>query len=156
MDGLLEAWGSAGTTNATDRSMTKAIPTIQKYMTTSPHSIGAEQVLSQAHAMMRQHEIRHLPVLQGGILVGMLSERDLALIETLKDVDPTKVTVEDAMTINPYFVSPDAPLDEVVTHMAEHKHGSAVVMQNGHVVGIFTSVDVCRSFAELLRTRLAG
>jgi acetoin utilization protein AcuB len=135
--------------------MSKPIPTIQKHMTTSPHSIGADQPLSRAHAFLREHRIRHLPVLTGGKLVGMLSDRDLHLVESLKDVDPEKVLVEDAMSTIIYAVTPDQPLDEVVSTMAEHKYGSAVVMQNGKVVGIFTTVDVCRTLAELLRTRLA-
>ena len=59
------------------------------------------------------------------------------------------------MSTEVYSVSPDAPLDEVVEAMAKHKYGCAVVMQNNHVVGVFTTVDVCRSFGELLRTRLA-
>jgi acetoin utilization protein AcuB len=135
--------------------MSKPIPTIQKYMTTTPHSIGLEQTLARAHAMMRQHDIRHLPVLHGQKLMGLVTERDLRLVESLKDVDPTKVTVEDAMSTVVYSVEPDAPIDEVVSTMAEHKYGSAIVMQNGKVVGIFTTVDVCRAFAELLHTRLA-
>ena len=85
----------------------------------------------------------------------MLTDRDLHLIETLRDVDPQKVTVEEAMSSNPYAVAPDALLDEVVAEMAEHKYGSAVVMQNQKVVGVFTTVDVCRALAELLRGRLA-
>lgn len=135
--------------------MTKAIPTIQKFMSTAPHSIGREQTLAQAHTMLRTNHIRHLPVLEGGRLVGMLTERDLALVETLKDVDPKKVTVEDAMSTEVYTVSPDARVDEVVGEMAEKKYGSAVVMQNHKVVGIFTTVDACRTLAELLATRLA-
>lgn len=135
--------------------MSKPIPTIQKYMTTSPHSLGLEQTLAKAHAVMREHNIRHLPVLHGQKLMGIVTERDLRLVESLKDVDPTKVTVEDAMSTVVYSVPPDAPLDEVVSTMAEHKYGSAVVMQNGKVVGIFTTVDVCRTLAELLHSRLA-
>jgi len=135
--------------------MTKPIPTIQKYMTTSPHAIGIDQPLTVAHSTMKKHEIRHLPVLNGGVLVGLITDRDLHLIETLRDVDPAKVTVEDAMATSVYSVNPDAPLDEVVNTMAEHKYGCAVVMQNNHVVGIFTTVDVCRTLAELLHTRLA-
>ncbi len=135
--------------------MTKAIPTIQKYMTTSPHTIGSDQTLAQAHVVLREHQIRHLPALRGGQLVGMLTSRDLALVEALKDVDPRTVRVEDAMSQEVYTVSPDAPLDEVVSEMAEKKYGSAVVMQNSKVVGIFTTVDVCAAFAELLHGRLA-
>jgi acetoin utilization protein AcuB len=136
--------------------MSKAIPTIQKFMTTAPHSIGADQTLAHAHAVMSEHKIRHLPVLVGGKIVGMVTDRDLRFIETMRDVDPAKVTVEDAMVTDVYAVSPDAPLDEVVGEMAAHKYGSAVVVQNHKVVGIFTTVDVCRAFAELLHTRLAG
>ncbi len=134
--------------------MAKAIPTIQKYMTTAPHSIGLEQTLAHAHDVLRQHHIRHLPVLEGGKLVGMLTQRDLALVETLKDVDPRNVRVEDAMSTEVYTVSPDAPLDEVVGEMAEKKFGSAVVVSNQKVVGIFTTVDVCAALADLLHSRL--
>lgn len=144
-----------GTRRARSEWMTKPIPTIQHYMTTSPHSIGVDQTLAHAHKVMREHKIRHLPVLVGGKLVGMVTERDLHLVETLRDVDPKSVKVEDAMAATVYSVSPDAPLDEVVSEMAQNKYGSAVVLQNGKVVGIFTTVDVCRTLAELLHSRLS-
>lgn len=137
------------------RNMTKPIPTIQKFMSTSPHTIGRDQTMALAHAMMREHHIRHLPVLHEARIVGLLSDRDLNLIEALKDVDPKVATVEEAMTPDPYVVSPDAPLDEVVGMMAEKRYGSAVVVQHDKVVGMFTTVDACRAFADLLHTRLA-
>lgn len=134
--------------------MTKAIPSVHKYMTSTPHSIGVDQTLAKAHEMMRKHRVRHLPVLKGGALVGILTERDLHLVETLKDVDPQKVLVEEAMNSTVYSVSPEALLDEVVGTMASEKYGCAVILDRGHVVGIFTTVDVCRAFGELLNTRL--
>jgi acetoin utilization protein AcuB len=138
------------------RPRMKPIPTVQKYMITTPHTIGVEQTMDFAHRMMREHKFRHLPVLSGGKIVGIVSDRDLHLIETLRDVDPRKVLVEDAMTLDPYCVDPETPLDEVVRTMAEHKYGCAIVLQNHHVVGIFTTVDACRAFADLLHTRLAN
>lgn len=135
--------------------MTKAIPTIQKYMTTSPHSIGTDQTLAKAHEMMQAHDIRHLPVLSGGHIVGIITDRDLHLVESMRGVEPRVVTVEEAMSTSVYSVAPETPLDEVVATMGERKYGSAVVMQNGKVVGIFTTVDLCRAFAELLHTRLS-
>lgn len=134
--------------------MTKAIPHIDHYMTTSPFSIGQEQTLARAHQLMREHAIRHLPVLHGGKLAGVISDRDLHMIETLRDVDPEKVLVEDAMTTAVYAVSPKAPLDEVVGEMAEHKYGSVVVMDHNQVVGMFTTTDAMRAFSEMLGTRL--
>jgi acetoin utilization protein AcuB len=146
--------GPAGTPRASLRSVSKPVPTILKYMTPMPHSIGAEQPLTMAHTMMRANTIRHLPVVAGGRLVGILTDRDLHLIETLRDVDPKKVSVEDAMSQTPYAVSPEAPLDEVTAEMAEHKYGCAIIMQNDKVVGVFTTVDACRALSELLRGRL--
>ena len=135
--------------------MTKPIPTVAKYMTTLVYTIGADQPLAYAHTTLREFGVRHLPVLRGGQLVGMLTERDLALVETLKDVDPKLILVEDAMSSEVYAISPAAPLDEVAREMAEHKYGSAVVVDHGKVVGIFTTVDACRALYELLHGRLA-
>jgi len=135
--------------------MSKAIPSVQKYMTTSPHTIGEDQPMAVAHRMMREHKIRHLPVLRGAKIVGLVSDRDLHMVETLKDVDPRTVLVSEAMSQEPYVVSPDAALDEVVSTMARGKLGSAVVTQHDKVVGIFTTVDACRAFSDLLHTRLA-
>ena len=103
--------------------------------------------------MMHKHKIRHLPVLSGGQLVGVLTDRDLHLVETLRDVDPDKVTVEDAMTPSPYSVTPHAALDEVAAEMAEHKYGCAVVIDNTHVVGVLTTVDLARVLTDVLRQR---
>jgi acetoin utilization protein AcuB len=133
--------------------MPEAMPHIEKYMTTGPHSVGQEQPLAQAHKLMRHHHIRHLPVLHGGKLVGVLSDRDLQLIESLRGVDPDKVLVEEAMSEVVYTVAPKAPLDEVVREMAHHKYGCAVVEDDGKVVGVFTSVDAMRAFADLLEAR---
>jgi acetoin utilization protein AcuB len=111
--------------------------------------------MSVAHHLMREHRIRHLPVLDAGRIVGLVSDRDLSFIETLLDVDPKKVTVEEAMTPEPYIVATDSALDEVVSTMAARKYGSAIVADNAKVVGIFTTVDACAAFAELLKTRLS-
>ena len=135
--------------------MSKPIPTIQHHMTAAPHSVGSEQTISRAASMMSEFHIRHLPVLHGGRLLGILTDRDIKLIESFRDVDPTKITVAEAMTEEPYTVNPDTPLDEVVRTMASKKYGSAVVVQNHKVVGIFTTVDACSTLAELLSTRLA-
>lgn len=131
--------------------MTKLKVTVQKYMSTTPHTIGVDQPLAVAHEMMRHHHVRHLPVLRGSKLVGLLSLRDMHLIETLSDVDPGAVTVEEAMSADPYIVAPGDALADVSAQMAEHKYGSAVVLDGNKVVGMLTTVDVCRALAELLR-----
>lgn len=131
--------------------MSRHIPPISKYMTRAPHTIGRDQTLTAAHHMMREHRIRHLPVLAGGRLVGLLSERDLALIETLHSVDPDMTLAEEAMTQAPYAVASDTPLDEVAATMAEQRYGSAVVMDHDKIVGVFTTTDALQALVELLR-----
>jgi acetoin utilization protein AcuB len=135
--------------------MTKTIPHIKKYMTTDVQTIGDEQPMSVAHRLMREQHIRHLPVLHQGKLVGIVTDRDLRLVETLRDVEPTQIAVSEAMTTEPYVVGPETELNEVVSMMAAKKYGCAVVSDNHKVVGIFTTVDACSAFAELLSTRLA-
>ena len=125
-------------------------PTIRKYMTADPYTIGQEQTLAVAHKVMREHRVRHLPVLQGGKLVGVLSQRDLHLIETLRDVDQATTTVEEAMTMDVYVTSPSTPLEEVARTMSEHKYGSAVVVDRGKIVGVFTTIDALSALAQLL------
>jgi acetoin utilization protein AcuB len=99
---------------------------------------------------MRKFEIRHLPVLHGGKLIGLLSLRDLHLVETLPNVDPELVRVEEAMTQDVYAVEPKTPLKQVVSEMAARKLGSAVVVEGSKVVGVFTTVDALDLLAERL------
>lgn len=131
----------------------KAIPKVQKYMTTTPHSVGSEQTLQVASDLMRQHQIRHLPVLHGGRLTGLLTDRDIKLACGIRGVDPATTRVSEIAIEDPYLTSPDSSVDDVVLHMAEHKLGSALVVDNHKLVGIFTSVDALRILGETLRMR---
>ena len=81
----------AGALIAIRARMKKPIPAVMKDMTTTPQTIGLDQTLAFARDLFREHHIRHLPVLEGGKLVGVLSDRDVALIEALPNVDPTTV-----------------------------------------------------------------
>jgi acetoin utilization protein AcuB len=122
---------------------------IRDFMSRAPHSIGRDQPLSLAHERMRAAGVRHLPVLDGGKLVGLLSQRDALFVETLREVDPATVPVEDAMSIDVYITHPDAPLADVAATMAEHKYGCAVVMDGAHLTGIFTTVDALNALARI-------
>lgn len=132
------------------------MPGLSQFMTPQPWTIRKDAKMSQAHQLMREHKIRHLPVLEAGKLVGIVSERDLHLIETLPDCDPDEVTVEEAMIQDVYAVNADDPVDAVVEKMSLRKYGSAVVLdRRGGVQGIFTTVDALKAFAEILRRATA-
>lgn len=121
-------------------------------MTGNPRSVRVHETISEALQIMRQADIRHLPVLDAeDRLVGVVSERDLILMETLRSVDPSREPVEEAMTPDPFTIAPGTPLSEVAEQMARHKYGSAVVMDAGRVVGILTTVDLARALTELAR-----
>jgi acetoin utilization protein AcuB len=131
--------------------MRTTIPkTVRGYMTTSPTTVGPQVTMAEAHQIMREHRIRHLPVMHAGQLVGMVTSRDLALVESLADVDPREISVDEAMSAEVYAVSPDAPLSMVAAEMAERKLGSAVVIEGGAVVGVFTAIDACHALAQVL------
>lgn len=127
---------------------------VRQCMSPSPISIESSQPLVEAHRLMRQKRLRHLPVLSKGHLVGVVSAGDLYLLQTLDGVDPERVSVQEAMTAEPYHVPPDAPLDEVVDVMAGNKYGCALVVESGTVIGIFTTVDALEVLARVLRSQV--
>ena len=125
-------------------------PTIRQWMTAAPVTIDRDDTLETAHRLMRRWAIRHLPVVDGDQLVGIVSDRDLSIVETLSSVDPQTENIEEAMTSAPYTVHPDAPVAEVAQEMARTRYGSAVVVENGQILGIFTTIDALNCLAELL------
>src|SRR5690606_14910197 len=96
------------------------------------------------------YEIRHLPVLDGGRLVGIVSQRDLHIVESFGDVDPNKLRVEEAMSVDVFTVTRDTLLVDAVRTMVEETLVSAVVMEGGKVVGVFTAIDAQRALLDLL------
>lgn len=131
----------------------KAMPKVEKHMTAMPHTINQDVSVQTALQMMREHHFRHLPVLKGGRLVGVLTDRDIKLASSFVRAgeSASDLSVEQVMTPDPYAVTPEASLDQVVAHMAEHKYGCAIVQQsNGKVVGIFTATDGLRVLSDIL------
>jgi acetoin utilization protein AcuB len=121
--------------------------TVQDVMTPQPLTIGRGESLATAREMMQVHRCRHLPVLEHGELVGVMTERDLYLLETVAGLDLAGDDVSDAMTTDAYAVPPDAPLSEVARQMATERYGCAVVIERGRVIGIFTTTDALRVLA---------
>jgi acetoin utilization protein AcuB len=132
---------------------TFAPDTVGGWMTPGAVTIGAEQTLLAAHEIMRAHEVRHLPVLQAGELVGVISERDLAVVEALPGVRAADVLVEDAMSTDVLTSAPDALLGAVAARMADRKVGSAIVIAEERVLGVLTTVDLLRALADVLASR---
>jgi acetoin utilization protein AcuB len=121
-------------------------------MTKQPHTIGDDQNLAVARERMHHFDVRHLPVLHGGHLVGVVSSRDIAMVEALPGIDITRVTVNQAMAEEPWTVTADTSLAHVAATMAERKLGTAIVVDgegSDQVVGVFTTTDALRALASL-------
>ncbi len=126
--------------------------TVAAWMTAQPHTIGDDQTLASARERMHHHGVRHLPVLHGGHLVGVISTRDVAMVEALPGVDITEVTVDEAMSEEPWTVGSEARLSEVANIMAERRIGTAIIVEGeeqDRVMGVFTTTDALRALAEL-------
>jgi acetoin utilization protein AcuB len=124
---------------------------VRDFMTRAPITIDGDQSLVSAQRLMREHRIRHLPVLSAGKLVGLLSFSDLRLMESIQDTRIEDVTVAEAMTPAPFTVSPTTAVRRAAETMVEHKYGSAVVVDRGHVVGIFTTIDALNALIRITR-----
>ncbi len=123
---------------------------IDKYMTPMPHSIEPSQSLEDARKLMGKLEVRHLPVLSGGRIVGLLSERDLTYIRTLPGVDKQELKVKDAMVYEPIMVDQQESLQEVSKRMAEQHIGSVLVCNSQKkLLGIFSYVDALKVLGKM-------
>lgn len=136
--------------------MVPSLSRVSEFMTSGPYSIGPHEPLPNALSLMREHDLRHLPVWEHGKLVGIVSKRDVDFVQALVPEPRDVVTVEDAMTPEPYAPSPDTPLVEVVRVMADRKIGSAVVVDAGRIVGVFTVSDAMRALVDLLEGKAQG
>lgn len=124
--------------------------TINSHMTRVPHTIGLEQSIAEADRRMRAFGCRHLPVLKGGALQGIISQRDIALVSALGSVDPEALPVEEVMVQEPLVVSPTAELADVVARMADDRLETAVIIDHQRVVGVFTTTDALHEYAVKL------
>ena len=134
--------------------MPRSEPTIQEFMTVQPQSIESGDKLEKAREIMSKYGIRHLPVTRRGELIGILSERELNLTYELESMEPTKLLVIDVCSEDPYMVAPDEPLRLVAQEMANKHYGSAIVIQEEKLVGIFTAVDACRALSRIIEENI--
>jgi CBS domain-containing protein len=127
------------------------IVTISEYMTPTPETIEWDLRLDQARERMFRIGARHLPVVRHDKLVGILSQRDVAMLEATP-AGLTDLRVEHAMVVGPFTCGPDAHLHAVAEEMAGHKYGAAVIVDPEHptkVLGVFTTTDAMRALAVL-------
>ncbi len=127
--------------------------TVGRWMTPSPRCISRDEPLSTAHKTMREGALRHLPVVDGKKLVGIVSEGDLFFVRSVPGIDLEKLKIGDAMTENVYTARPETPLREVVATMAERRLGCVIVTRGEELLGVFTVTDAMHVLEGLLKNQ---
>jgi CBS domain-containing protein len=135
------------------RAMEK-IPPVESVMTSFVLSVEIDELVRVAEDIMTDHEVRHLAVTDSEMLVGVVSDRDIAFLSNEGDADlRDRLRVRDVCSLDVYSVERDEPLDSVLSEMADRHIGSVIVTDAGKAAGVFTATDACKHFAEFLRSR---
>ncbi len=126
---------------------------IKDIMSFSPITVEQSATVLEAKQLMSQYSVRHLPVVAGGKLVGILTDRDLKLAQAVtKDTHfDESHTAGDICVRDIYVVKSTDLAKTVLAYMAKERIGSALVTEENKLVGIFTVTDACKAFAEYLR-----
>ncbi len=128
------------------------------WMTTEVVTVGPEDPLARAWEIMQGRRIRHLPVVMGEKLVGIVTDRDVrtALPSPLQREGPTAAkvlsttSVAQVMTRDVIAAIPEMPMEDAAEIMLGRRIGALPVVHRGVLVGIVTVTDVLRAFAETL------
>ncbi len=132
---------------------------ISEWMSPEPITVTPDTPVSEARELMRRERIRHLLVMQGELLVGIITDRDVRLVLPSPATSLSvweihylvaKMTVGQVMTRPVITIAPDRPVMEAVRVMLERKIGALPVAEGWRVVGIITETDLLRAFAQLL------
>ncbi len=117
--------------------------TVREAMTSKPCSIDAGKDVSYAAKMMRDEDVGIAPIVEGDQLVGVLTDRDIAVKVVAEGKDPATTRVRDVMSTNLVTVDPDQDLDEAMRLMAQHQvRRLPVVEEDGKLVGMLAQADV--------------
>ena len=128
-------------------------------MTKDVRTLNREQTLRDAWEMMRIHRIRQIPIVDGAIMVGIVTDRDVrrampSLFNKMDEKEFDRVLdttpIERVMTKEPFAIRPEDSLRKALDLMLEHRVGGLPVIEDARLVGILTETD----FLRLLRDRL--
>lgn len=107
-------------------------------------SITADTTLQDAYRTMRDHGIRHLPVLEGPTLVGVVTDRDLRLATSAlaSEPFPPGSTVSTVMSRSPLTAAAWDPIEDAARMMRSNRIGCLPILDEGRLVGIITGLDL--------------
>ena len=118
---------------------------IRDVMTSSPCTIDADKSVAYAAKMMREEDVGLAPIVEGGKLVGMLTDRDIAVRVAAQGRDPDQVKVVEVASKQLVTIDPEQDLDEALRIMAQHQvRRLPVVEEDGRLIGVVAQADIAR------------
>ncbi len=138
---------------------------VSDWMTAKVFTVGPDDYLSDALLLMKEKNIKHLPVVKGGKLKGLISDRDI------KEYTPSKATsldiyelhyllaktkIKEIMNAKVLTTTPDAPVEEAAMLMLDKSIGCLPVLDDGGLVGIISDKDIYRSLVDITGVRHGG
>jgi CBS domain-containing protein len=116
---------------------------VRETMSSDPRWVSLDQPVAEAASLMRSEDVGSLPVVEGGRLVGMLTDRDIAVRVVAEGKDSNATSVGEVLSSDPVTVTPEEDLDEALAKMASHQlRRLPVVESDGRLVGILAQADV--------------
>ena len=128
---------------------------IRDVMTSNPCTIDAEKSVAYAAKMMREEDVGLAPIVEGEKLIGMLTDRDIAIRVVAEGRNPDQVKVRDVASTRLVTVDPQQDLDEALRMMAKHQvRRLPVVEEDGRLVGVVAQADIAREGDDSLTGQL--
>jgi len=134
---------------------------VRELMTAQPDTVGPTSSLREVLVKMNRDGCRHLPVLDGNELVGIITDRDVRLAvnspvigkdqELYREEILDGIEAQNCMTREPMSVTPDTPAHEAADLLSLYKFGGLPVLEAGSLVGIVTTTDFLRYVAASTR-----
>ena len=139
--------------------------TVSEWMSANPLTVTSDTLIMEAMNLLRENGFRRLPVVDDGVLVGIITDRDLktasaSQASTLSVYELnyllSKLVVKQVMKHPVLTVGPDAPIEKAATLMADHKVSGLPVVRGNDVLGILTITDILKAFVEILNLNKGG
>jgi len=123
--------------------------TVREAMTSKLCSIDTDKTVAYAAKMMRDEDVGIAPIVEGDRLVGVLTDRDIAVRVVAEGGDSEQTKVTDVMSRDLVTLDPDQDLDEALRLMARHQvRRLPVVEEDGRLVGVVAQADVAKEADE--------
>ena len=116
--------------------------TVREMMTGNPESVDADATVQEAARIMRELNVGSVPVLAGGRVAGIVTDRDITIRVIAENRNPAQTPVREIATADPMTVTPDMDLNEAANLMAAHQIRRLPVVSDGNLVGMLSLGDV--------------